>query len=108
MKALTILALASVSMTTMAADNIKTVCSHGDQVRIIEVVYTEGSEVPCEVHYTKAEGTEVLWSAQNLVGYCEEKAVAFADKQRGWGWTCAQADAMASTDEAVLGTATAQ
>ena len=74
--------------TTFAMENQKTVCTHGIQERIIEVVYTGEGEVPCEVHYTKDTGSQVLWSAQGQVGYCEEKAAAFIEKQRGWGWEC--------------------
>tara|TARA_B100001109_G_scaffold255881_1_gene262030 strand:+ start:10984 stop:11484 length:501 start_codon:yes stop_codon:yes gene_type:complete len=67
---------------------MKTTCTHGEQTRIIEVVYTGEGVVPCEVQYTKAEGTQTLWSASNMAGYCEEKAADFVEKQRGWGWEC--------------------
>jgi len=30
----------------------------------------------------------VLWRASSEVGYCEQKAAEFAEKQRGWGWQC--------------------
>lgn len=74
--------------TALAMDNQKTVCTKGDQERIIEVVYTGEGPVPCEVRYTKNSYTQVLWSAQNLEGYCEDKATAFIAKQRAWGWAC--------------------
>jgi hypothetical protein len=45
--------------------------------------------VPCQVVYTKEDGTtQNLWSAENVEGYCEQKADEFAEKQRGWGWDC--------------------
>ncbi|MDX8382209.1 MAG: hypothetical protein R8M14_08890 [Ghiorsea sp.] len=67
------------------------VCKHGNQERIISVVYqNEGQPVPCKVAYTKDSGVETPWSAENLAGYCEEKAAAFVGKQRAWGWTCEQ------------------
>ncbi len=72
----------------LAVENQKTICRSGNQERIIEVIYTSEGKVPCEVHYTKAGGTEVLWHAQNLEGYCEEKATALIAKHRAWGWTC--------------------
>ncbi len=66
-------------------------CKHDNQERIISVVYAnEGSPVPCEVTYTKMSGTQSLWRAENQVGYCEEKAEAFVEKQRSWGWECAR------------------
>ncbi len=74
--------------TVVAMENQKTICTHGNQQRIIEVVYTGEGEVPCEVHYTKDSGSQVLWSAQGEAGYCEEKAAVFIEKQRGWGWDC--------------------
>jgi hypothetical protein len=74
--------------TALAMENQKTVCTHGSQQRIIEIVYTGEGEVPCEVHYTKDSGSQILWQAQGEVGYCEEKAAAFIEKQRGWGWDC--------------------
>lgn len=83
---------------SMAIENIKTVCTHDTQTRIIEVVYEGESEVPCAVQYTKAEGSQTLWNAQNAMGYCEEKAAAFVEKQRGWGWDCQNSSA--ATEEA--------
>ena len=63
-------------------------CQLGDAVRIIKVVYTQGSELPCEVQYTKDGATSVLWQASNEAGYCEQKAADFVEKQRGWGFEC--------------------
>jgi hypothetical protein len=65
------------------------VCKHGNQERVISVVYeTQGQPVPCKVVYTKDTGVEIPWNAQNLAGYCEEKTAALVEKQRAWGWTC--------------------
>ncbi len=91
---------AAVSATSVQAiENQKTVCSHGNQTRVIEVVYTSEDNVPCEVRYSKEEGTTTPWSANNLAGFCEEKAAAFVEKQQGWGWSCELAAASISTDE---------
>ncbi len=68
-------------------------CTYGQQERTISVVYQDQeTKVPCEVRYQKDGATEILWSAQNEAGYCEEKAGAFAEKQRGWGWICTETD----------------
>lgn len=84
-------ALALTATSAQAMENQKTICTHGDQQRIIEIIYTGEGEVPCEVHYTKDSGTQILWQAQGEAGYCEEKAAAFIEKQRGWGWECESA-----------------
>lgn len=65
------------------------VCSSGDRVRLIEVIYSQpGQLVPCTVKYSKGDVTQILWSAQSQVGYCEAKAKSFADKQQQYGWQC--------------------
>ena len=65
------------------------ICTHDTQERIITIVYQDHeAKVPCEVQYQKEGVTKTLWSAQGQVGYCEEKAQAFVEKQRGWGWNC--------------------
>jgi len=91
MKRLTTLCLvASLSLlaTTSIADETYT-CSNGSQERVISVVYQDQeAKVPCEVQYQKDGVTETLWSAHDEVGYCEEKAKAFVEKQRSWGWSC--------------------
>jgi len=91
----------AISATSVQAiDNQKTVCSHGSQTRVIEVAYTSEDNVPCEVRYSKEEGSQTLWSATNKAGYCEEKAAAFVEKQVGWGWACEASINTATTDEA--------
>ena len=75
-----------------AQQNTMTECRHGEQLRVIEVIYPNDSPVPCEVTYTKESGTEVLWRAMGEVGYCEEKAANLVAKQRGWGWQCEDID----------------
>jgi hypothetical protein len=44
--------------------------------------------VPCDVKYTKPEGATILWSANNEVGYCENKAQEFAIESAMRGWSC--------------------
>jgi len=79
---------AGIATSAMAIENRTTMCVHGNQTRMIEVVYTSENNVPCSVEYTKAEGTKTLWTAQNKAGYCENQAAAFVEKQIGWGWSC--------------------
>lgn len=79
---------AALAPAAQASSGDRTVCSHGNQTRIIEVKYTGEGQIPCEVHYTKDSGSQVLWSAQTEGGYCEQKAAEFVEKQRGWGWEC--------------------
>ena len=64
------------------------VCTNGESQRIVEIVYMSDQQVPCEVRYTKGDTVQTLWVAENQIGYCEEKAAAFIEKQEGWGWTC--------------------
>ncbi len=82
-------------------------CKLQDLVRRVEVVYTTpGSAVPCEVHYykdTEASGeTQVLWTAQNEIRYCETRASGFVDKLSGWGWACEEAGDDSMGNEAVI------
>jgi hypothetical protein len=85
--------------SVQAIENQKTVCTHGNQTRVIEVVYLTEDSIPCEVRYSKEEGTKTLWHAYNVTGYCEEKAAEFAEKQQAWGWNCDASSNTATTDE---------
>ncbi|MGL6159342.1 hypothetical protein [Microbulbifer sp.] len=87
MKKLLLITLA-LPLAATAADPMSTSCTHGDDVRTIEVVYPQGAELPCEVHYTKDGETRTLWSASNQAGFCESKAEEFISKQQNWGWQC--------------------
>lgn len=92
-KATLFAALTTLFISSTALANETYTCVHGNQQRVISVVYAnEGASVPCEVTYDKGMGAVSLWQAENLVGYCEEKAAAFVEKQRGWGWTCTAAE----------------
>jgi hypothetical protein len=96
MKRFTILCLvASLSLlTTNAIADETYTCTYGPQERIISVVYqVQEAKAPCEVQYQKEGVTQTLWSAQGEIGYCEEKAKAFVEKQRGWGWNCVDSEA---------------
>jgi len=68
-------------------------CSHSNNVREVHIERATSASVPCTVVYRKlTEGVEdqTLWSAENLEGYCEEKAKAFITKLESWGWVCAE------------------
>jgi len=90
--------LLSATAATHAVDNIKTICSHGNQTRVIEVVYKTEDVLPCEVRYAKSDSSKVLWSANNAENYCETKASAFVEKQVAWGWNCE----LAATDTSTM------
>lgn len=77
-----------VSLPVLAGQPQTTQCTRGDSVRLIEVVYPDGGELPCEVRYTREGEQQVLWRARNEAGYCEQKAADFVAKQRGWGYQC--------------------
>lgn len=77
----------SLSVLSIAEDAY--ICRYGDSIREIHVVYdTPGAALPCSVLYRKAEGEQVLWTAENMAGYCEERARSFMEQQRSWGWEC--------------------
>jgi len=65
-------------------------------VRRVVIMTEPGVSVPCEVHYfkdTEAPGEDqVLWSASQQTGYCEEKAAGLVAKLEGWGWDCGATD----------------
>jgi hypothetical protein len=66
-------------------------CSSSDLVREVVIDYPEGGPVPCNVIYKKqTEGFEdqVLWSADSLEGYCEDKARELVANLESWGWVC--------------------
>ena len=66
------------------------VCTMGDSERIISVIYIGDGLVPCEVRYDKGEGAEVLWTAENTEGFCENHAREFVSRQEGWGYSCSE------------------
>lgn len=88
MKRLTTLCLAAslgLLATTAIADETYT-CSSGSQERVISVVYQDQeAKVPCEVQYQKDGVTETLWSAQDEVGYCEEKRLRLLSRNSAAG-----------------------
>ena len=99
MKTITLAACATAMMASSAWAETY-VCKHGDKERLISVVYEQaGQAVPCKVVYVKDTGTETPWNAANLAGYCEEKAAAFVEKQRAWGWACEKQEAKAMIQE---------
>ena len=78
-------------------------CSHDDLVREVQIEYPEGGSVPCNVIYKKqTEGFEdqVLWSAENAEGYCEEKARELVGKLESWGWVCLETVSAETVEQA--------
>lgn len=99
----------TVALTCLAApaafaqSDARFVCTKNDATRTIKINYTGGAPVPCSVSYQKGSGSDqVLWAAQNSAGYCEEKATAFVEQQRNWGWECSDAELELNTEEKLL------
>ena len=66
-------------------------CSHDDLVREVIIEYPQGGSLPCDVVYKKqTEGVEdqVLWSAENEEGYCEDRARELVATLESSGWVC--------------------
>lgn len=86
-------ATTAVATEVTDATNLVYQCSLNGMTRRIEIDYANaGSSVPCSVNYYKdtEQPNEVstLWHANNVEGYCEERAEAFAQKLNSWGWSC--------------------
>ncbi len=71
------------------------ICSNQDNRRIVTLDYlVPGNRVPCRVIYEKPTEkpgfSQILWSAENKVGYCEDKMDDFIHKklEGKWGWQC--------------------
>ncbi|PSV07720.1 hypothetical protein C0W96_00245 [Photobacterium kishitanii] len=87
MKHILLLILAVISFQTYAQS--KYVCTKAHAERDVEVIYhAPGSQTLCEVKYTKQHQSDILWSAQHKVGYCETKAQKFTEKLASFGWSC--------------------
>jgi len=79
--------------TESAATASKFTCALQGLVRRVEIAYaTDGTGIPCDVNYYKDSESpgevSTLWSAQNIEGYCEQKANEFVNKLESWGWSC--------------------
>ncbi len=77
-------------INTDSAVGLSYLCQSGAVQRKVEVIYPQGTQVPCQVQYQKDGAKQVLWQAQNQVGYCEAKATGFAQKLSSMGWQCHQ------------------
>ena len=99
---------ASILFSPIVQADFAYVCSQAGFERRIDVVYQNApSLVPCEVLYDKGEGPKILWYAENLTGYCEEKAENFVAQQESWGWSCIEESTEefeSISDEAALNT----
>lgn len=66
-------------------------CMHNENIREVIIEYQGPGTLPCKVIYNKpTEGFEkrVLWQADNMEGFCEEKANELVAKLESWGWKC--------------------
>lgn len=76
-------------------------CVHNNLLREVKIQYAGSAPVPCSVVYNKpdeGDSSQVLWTADNQEGYCEEQAQGFVAKLESWGWTCVN-DAAVMPDE---------
>ena len=82
--------------TESAMPALKTECKGGNLTRVIWVSYESATTGEgCKVHYSKPDENveeKVLWSAQQVPNFCQEKAKAFIEKQKGWNFTCTTAN----------------
>ena len=100
-KAILLIPTAVLTFSPLAAIADSWSCRHTNDVREIHIERSTSGPVPCQVVYKKlTEGVEdqVLWSAENDAGYCEEKANEFVAKQESWGWTCVETIADKSSE----------
>ena len=78
-------------VATDGTGDLVSTCTYDNQVRVISVVYdNEATGKACEVNYEKSTGLETLWSANTDRDYCLDIALAFVQKQEGWGWDCSE------------------
>lgn len=78
--------------TTNATGSESTVCTNGKNKRLVQL--TDNASA-CEVHYKKeteqAGHDQLIWSTTTQKATCAEKAQAFVDKLKAWGWSCTKA-----------------
>ena len=84
---------AATAVTASASGFTDTVCTSGGNTRKVELISASAeTKVPCEVHYKKETEQpghdQVIYTANNEIGFCHSKAAAFVDKLAGMGWTC--------------------
>ena len=78
------------SMAASAEDG-RTVCRSNDVKHIVQVVYPQGWDVPCEVRFqTPGEDDRVIWKAETQVGFCERKAQEIIERRINSGWDCTE------------------
>jgi peroxiredoxin len=66
-------------------------CSRNEHIREVAIEYASLQPVPCRVVYSKPTEdakSQLLWMADKVEGYCEEKAIAFIDKLVERNWDC--------------------
>ncbi len=86
----------AVAIDTGPEDSV-VICSNQDKRRILTLDYLfAGAYVPCRVIYEKTtempDHSEILWSAENKAGYCEQKMNDFIHHklEDKWGWQCSE------------------
>lgn len=87
------LSISQPAMAVKVTDKVA-ICRHHSKLRVVTIDYlSKSKKVPCKVIYEKKTERpghkQVLWRANNSVGYCERKTDAFLKKLTGYGWRCA-------------------
>ncbi len=86
-------AVLAVMMLPTGASAESWICEQGELMREIVVKRETANPAPCSVVYNKEtenQPSQVQWTAQFDGAYCDAQANAFAEKLRGWGWTCSE------------------
>ena len=84
---------AATTVAPAGAGFTDTVCTSGGNTRKVELISASAeTKVPCEVHYKKETEQpghdQVIYTANNEIGFCHAKATAFVEKLTGMGWAC--------------------
>ena len=81
------------AFTAKGEQLLEVACTQGSMIRTVEITYWEERGRPlCRVMYRKPSEhpsyMHFIWEGRDVGDLCEQKAAAFLDELRGWGWNC--------------------
>lgn len=81
------------AFTARGEQLLEVACAKGGLTRTVQITYWEERGRPlCRVMYLKPSERpshmHVIWAGRDVGDACEQKATAFLDLLRGWGWSC--------------------
>jgi hypothetical protein len=81
------------AFTAQGEQLLEVTCFQGSMMRTVQITYWEERGRPlCKVMYRKPTEPlsymQVIWAGRDVGDVCEQKAVAFLDELRSWGWSC--------------------